>query len=262
MKSQEFEKIINNSYVKERQAVYEKLKQKLDIPDAAPDVHAESRTAEYSSVATKKPASKRRTSFKNFFKKPARIAACVSVAAAVACLAIILPFTLKCGEVPSEVPTQKGRYFYAASCKENKIKYSLKEYSAINNLSLLYVDWYDIAEIKTSLHVNKEDQTDIVYYEEVLKHKGTGSIAELYISDWHTKVDIVQEYSKTCKNLYISTKNRNTKVLWGYQTVNGGEDYTYTAWIPKGYYSYVLVLRFPLNEKSIFELIDLVLSVK
>lgn len=252
MKYTKYDKLIDESYPEKRQAVYERLKKELNLPDA-PVAPAQSRRA---ANAEKKPAGKWRT----FFKHPARLAACLSAAMAVFCLAIILPFTLKgSGSQTATTPTAEDRFCQAAACKEIELSYSLKEYSARNRLSLLYVDWYDVAEIKTSLHVDNEDSTDIVFYQEILRHKYTGSIVELYVTDLHTNVDIFKSYSKVCKYLY--KKLPRSLICWGYVTSENGEIYTYQSWFSYGGYIYFVKLMYPMDENSIFELLDSMLPV-
>ena len=266
------EKIIDGSYQEEKKAIYENLKNVFDFLDGeigAPAeiksvVSAESPSAAQQSATAaepaQKPASKWRTSFKNFFKAPARLAACVSAAVAVACLAIILPFTLNGGsgsQTATTTPpsTSEDRYCQASACKEIELDYSLKEYSARNSLSLLYLDWYEVADIKTLLNVNREDSTDIIYYEEILKHKYTGSIAELYVADQRTRVDKLEDYIKACNNLF-DQKDPHFKVKWGSDTAENGKILSYTAYFRYTKYLYVLVLRYPMSENSIFELIE------
>ena len=260
MKYTKYDKLIDESYPEKRQAVYERLKKELNLPDA-PVAPAQSRRA---ANAAKKPAEKKSASkWRTFFKHPARLAACLSAAMAVFCLAIILPFTLNGSGSPATTPTPptaptpptNDRFCKVESCNEINLCYSLKEYSARNKLSLLYIDWYDIADIQTSLHVDKRDQTDIVFLEEVLMHKGTGSIAELYITDLHTQVDKVEDYRKECNHVYIA-RYSYAVVFWGSDTAENGEPYTYTAYFTFGKYRYTVVLRYPMNENSIFELID------
>ena len=262
MKYKKFHKFIEEQYAEKKQPMFERIMDGLPFP-------AESVNAEIPSVATAaetqaaKPAAKRRTSFKhsfkNFFKQPARLAACVSAAVAVACLAIILPFTLKgngsqtATTNPSTTP--EDRFCQAAACKEIELSYTLKEYSDRNHLSLLYVDWYDIADIKTSMHVNKQVSTDIVYYEEILKHQGTGSIVELYVTDLYTKVDKVEDYKKGCDYVYV-LKPFYTKVRFGIEKFENGEHSMHKAYFTYGKYEYVIVLRYPINKNSIFELVD------
>ena len=263
MRYTKYDKLIDESYPEERRAVYEKLKKQLGLPDAL-DAPAESRSkapAESRSATPEKAISKWRTSFKIFLKKPARLIACISTAVAVACLAIILPFTLNQGNVPSvtPTPTRRERYCYAASCQQIELKYSLKEYSELNKRSLLYIDWYDVADIKTSVHVANDDLTDIVYYEEILKHRGTGSLAELYITDLQTCVDKVEAYKNECKYVYVIRPS--IKVFLGSDTVENGEHEIYEAYFTYGRYEYVIVLRYPMDKNSIFELVNSVLKI-
>ena len=261
MKDKQFLKIIEHTYPVQKQAMYEDLKKELNLPDDAVA------PAESHSVAAQKPASKWRV----FIKKPARLAACVSLATAVVCLAIILPFTLGGNGLqattpnptpnPPQTSVSTDRFIKAEECKEIEIEYSIKEYSELNNLSLLYVDWYDIAECKTSLHVDNEDHTDIVYFEEIMLHKGTGAIVELYITDLRTAVDKVEAYKKSTKYAYV-TKYPYTTVFWGYNLIYSWEPYKYQAFFKYENYIYTLVLKYTLDENEIFELIDSMLPKK
>ncbi|MCH5147632.1 MAG: hypothetical protein J1F61_06530 [Clostridiales bacterium] len=255
MKYKEFKKAIKNSYTTERQAIYENLKQIMDIPDDTAAVQ--------SSAVARKAESKWRV----FLKKPARLAACVSAAVAIVCIAIMLPFTLNNRSgLPAVTPpsvsdsptTPEDRFCVATACQQIELKYSLKEYSARHNLSLLYVDWYDVADIKTSMYVNQENSFDIIYYQEIFEHKYTGSIAELYITDLRTHVDELDDYKKSCKNIYnvYVEKYSKVQVFWGVGSIKQWAPHVYEAWFKYGNYIYVLVLRYPVNENSIFELID------
>ena len=277
MKYEEFDKLIEDQNREKKQARLKRIKEGLLYP--AESMNAESRSvaaeiqcgssAESMSAAPAgktvagKPASKRR----NFFKQPARLAACISMAVAVACLAIILPFVLNRSDLPAITPPDnpslsEERYYAAAACKKIELKYSLKEYSDRNNLSLLYVDWYDVADIKTSLYVNKEDSTDIIYYEEILKHRyAEKSIVEFYITNNRTSTYELEQCKKLCRNQYVP-KLPYAQVHWGVEPVEDGEPFTYMAYFNHRNYRYLLVLRYPATENSIFELIDSVLSVR
>ena len=179
MKYEEFDKLVEQPNPEEKKTLFNSIIEGLPYPaeiwnTASPS--AATATEKQAVKPAQKPSGKWRTSFKNFFRKPVRLASCISMAVAVACLTIILPFALNnrnglLPTVPPSPPIREERYCASAACRQVELKYSLKEYSAQNNLRLLYVDWYDVAEIKTSLHVNKEDTADIIYYEEILKHK-------------------------------------------------------------------------------------------
>ena len=281
MKSKEFEKFIDSSYNNEVQAIYDNLKKKLNVPDDSVPAPAEIRNSVSPSATAKQdrqsPASKRLASFKNFFKKPARLAACVSMAVAVACLAIILPFTLNNrNDLPAVTPpsvsddpsNQKERYCAAAACRQMELKYTLKEYSARHALSLLYVDWYDVAAIKTSMYVNKENSFDIIYYQETFEHKYTGSLVEFYITDYRTCVYELELCKRPCRNEYVAKFPESdiylgyTKVFWGFEPVEDGEPVTYMAYFNVGNYRYLLVMRYPETENNFFELINSVLATR
>ena len=233
---------------------YDKFHKLLEEPNAEKKQVLFERAMEGLSLPVQRPASNRRRSIKNF-KRPARLAACISMAVAVACLAIILPFAVNQGGVQPATPIQEERYVEAAACNEIKLDYSLKVYSERNDLYLLYVNWYDVADVITSLNVDKKDKTDIVFYHETLMHKGTGSIVEFYISDTRTHVDITDEYRKLCKGRYI-TVNPRVNVFWGYDTAENGKHYTYVADFIYEKFHYTLVLKYPMYENDIFDLID------
>lgn len=262
MKDKQFRNLIEHAYPDQKRAMYEDLKRELDLPDddsaviAPAECHSVAHAESSGVTAKQKPVSR----WLGFFKQPARLAACVSIAAAFACLAIILPFALnKSGVQPSTPPiVSEDRYVEAASCKSIRLDYSLKEYSERNNLYLLCVNWYDVADVVTSLNVNKEDQTDIVFFEEILIHKYTGSIVELFITDTHTKVDKIQDYHKLYRSDYVS--DSHVRVVWGYDTAENGEHYTYVASFAYGNYHYTLVLRYAMGENDIFELVDTLLA--
>ena len=272
MKYDEFHKLIEEQNPEKKQFLFKCAMDGLSLPIESMNAESRSATAETQCgapaagvSAAQKPKNKRRTSFKRFFKQPARLAACISAAVAVACLAIILPFTLNgsgsqtATTNPSTTP--EDRFCVAASCKEIELNQTLKDYSELNNLSLLYVDWYGKAEVKTSLHVDNEDQTDIVYYEEILEHKYTGSIVELYITDPFTRVDKIFNYWKGCKNIYTvyTSKNNYTQVMWCFDRVFPWGPYECRAWFRYGKYTYTVVLRYPIDENDFFELIDTML---
>ena len=260
MKYDEFHKLIEEPNTEKKQALFNKAMEGLALP-------VEIQCVASAAEPVKKPAGKRR--IKHFFKQPARLAACVSLATAVVCLAIILPFALNNDDglqaatptpTPPQVSTTTDRFVKIEDCEEVELKYSLKEYCESNGLSLLYVDWYDKAEIKTSMHVNKENSFDIVFYQEILKHR-RGSIIDLYITDLHTHVDRFDEYTKLCKNHYVKNLPKvQVKVVWGVDGVLNGEPYAYKAWFKYGEYLYFINLMYPMTENDIFEVIDSMLA--
>ena len=233
MKYKEFHKLIEEQNPEQKQLLHKKLKQDLNITDASMPTEAEQ--------IHKKPT----FSYKRFY----RIFAGVSAAVAAVCLAIVLPIVLNRGTtVPAE------RYCHAADCVETVADYTVKDYSVQKNLSLLYLDWYDIAdEVQTKVFVNTNDSSDIVYFEETLVNGVTGDIAILYITELHTKVDIFEDVQSSCENFeYISS----VKVSWGYEDIKG------TAYFEYSDRSYVIELLNPLSEDAVLDLVESMLSKK
>ena len=182
------------------------------------------------------------------FKKHRRVFASISAALAVASLAIVLPIALNRDTVPHE------RYCYAADCVKTDIDYSLKDYSERNKLSLLYLDWYEVAdEIQTQIFVNENNSSDIIYFQEMIVNGETGSIVTLSITDLYTKVDIFEEVKTSCESTaYISS----VKVSWGYMFVKGAAYFEYSG------HRYIIELVRPMAEDSVLDLVKSMLPQK
>lgn len=229
MSKKNINQIIEEKNPEGKAALRQKVMERLNLP-------------EESEQTQKKPT----FSYKRFY----RIFASVSAAVAVVCLAIVLPIVLNrdSGTGPTE------RYCHAADCVETVADCTLKDYSERNNLSLLYIDWYDIAdEIQTKMFVNINDSSDIIYFEETLVNGEVGSIATLYVTDLYTKVDIFEDVESYLKNVeYISS----IKVIWGYSNIIG------TAYFEYSGRRYVIDLRYPMAEVSVLDLVESMLSNK
>lgn len=221
-------KIIEEKNPEGKAALRQKVMERLNLPTEAEQIQ-------------KKPT----FSYKRFY----RIFAGVSAAVAVVCLAIVLPIVLN---RDTSVPTE--RYCHAADCVETPVDFSIKEYSEQNNLALLYLDWYDIAdELETLLFVNNNDDNDVIYLKETIVNGEIGSIAILYITDLYTQVDIFEDMEKTCENVeYISS----VKVSWSYRNFKG------TAYFEYSNRRYSIELRYPMAEDSVLDLVESMLSNK
>lgn len=228
MSKQDIHQLIEKKNPQGKETLRKKVKERLNLPD-------ETEQAQGKSVLS-------------FFKKRYRIVASVSAALLVACLAIVIPVVLNRDTGPTE------RYCYAADCAENQIDNTIKEYSEQNNLSLLYIDWYDIAdEIDTLLYVNINDTTDVVYMQEKLVNGEIGSIVTLYITDLHTKVDVFEDIGSTCDNTDVIN---SITVHWFFQNDEGVARFEYLG------YKYLIDLRFPVAEDSILDLVESMISNK
>lgn len=226
MNKKNIHKLIEEKNPEGKAALRKKVMERVNLPEKSEQIQ-------------KKPT----FSYKRFY----RIFAGVSAAVAAVCLAIVLPIVLNRG---TAVPTE--RYCHAADCIETPIDYSIKEYSERNNLSLLYVDWYDIAdEIQTSLFVNANNANDVVYLQERIFNGETGSVVILYVTDLYTKVDVFEDIG----SIYDSTETIDTiQVHWVYQMNKGMAFFEYSN---RRYY---IELRYPMAEDSVLDLVESMLS--
>ena len=225
MKYKKFHKLIEENTAEQKQAVYQKLQQDLALPEDA------------------SPAQKRNTVWQNLLKKPAHLAACLSTAVAVVCLAIILPLTLN-GDTP---PTPPNRYTSGRDSYQLDMDCTLKEYAMQNGLSMLYVDWYDITDnVKMRLHVNPDDHGDVYYYEEFITHAETGYTVFLYVTDLFTKIDIFDRF-EACDNEEIIN---GVSVHWK------GNDHASSAYFEYGDYRYFVDLMYPPAKDSVLKIVQ------
>lgn len=227
MKYKKFHKLIEENTAEQKQAVYQKLQQDLALPeDASPD-------------------QKRNTVWQNLFKKPAHLVACLSTAVAVVCLAIILPIALNDG---GGTPTPPNRYTSGHDSDRLDMDCTLKEYAQQNGLSMLYVDWYDIADnVNTALYVNPSDHDDVYYYEEFITHAETGYTVYLDVTDLFTRVDILERFEFNCDNEEII---KGVSVHWY------GDNVTSRACFEYGDYRYFVELLFHPAKDIVLEIVQ------
>lgn len=129
-------------------------------------------------------------------------ASILSIAAVfVITLAIVLPIVLK----PIDEPDEELRYSDADALSYEILNYNLKEYYAVINQSLLYLDWYEYAE---------ERLTERYY--EIGKENDTVYLHESYI-DGYTSCRI--ELSVMKRNIVIESLD---EVLEEFETINIG----------------------------------------
>lgn len=222
MRKKDFHQIIEEMNPEGKEALRKKVDERLSF-----------------TTAIEQPQSK---SVVSSFKKSYRIIASVSATLVVVCFAIILPILLNRDTSPTE------RYCYATECVETPVEYSIKEYSERNNLSLLYIDWYDVAdELETLLYININDDNDVIYIQETIVNGETGSMAILYITDLYTKVDIFEEMGAICDNIDTI---KNTAVNWIFQNNKAMAHFEYSN------YKYFIELRYPMAENSVLELAE------
>ncbi len=101
------------------------------------------------------------------------------------CFAIILPIALQ-----NRVDPNPNRYCLSKDCVEVVLDTNVKEYADRNGKSMLYIDWYDVAEdVTTMSYVNKDNSNDVIYLDEVMTNGDTGDVVRLSLFDKHTYLD-------------------------------------------------------------------------
>lgn len=138
----------------------------------------------------------------------------LSIAAVlVVTLAIVLPIVLQ----PQE--EEEIRYNEANVLVSGNLDYTLKEYSTINKLSLLYLDWYEYAEDLFTLRYYEEDKEgNTVYLSESFTNVNTGVNVEISVMKRNIVVESLDnrfsdpQTTKTGKTEITYTLSRNWSV--------------------------------------------------
>lgn len=229
MSKQDIHQLIEKKNPQGKETLRKKVKERLNLPD-------ETEQAQGKSVLS-------------FFKKRYRIVASVSAALVVVCFAIVLPIVL------TRDTRQTERYCHAADCVEIVADYTVKDYSEQNNVSLLYIDWYDFAdEIQTKVYVNTNNSSDIIYFQETLVNGEIGSFAVLYITDLYTKVDVFESFWDNCPRIEIID---SIQVNWNYKNAKGMAYFEYS-----GYRYFIELTSYPMDENAILDLVESMISNK
>ena len=129
----------------------------------------------------------------------------VSVAAVlIVTLAIVLPIVLQ----PQD---DEIRYSDESMLLTNDLDCTLKEYYARNNLSLLYLDWYEYAEdLSTVRYYEGGKESDTVYLYEKFTDGNTGYGVKLSVMKRNIVVESLEERAGDFKTTNIS----NTQVTY------------------------------------------------
>ncbi len=219
MNYNKFHKFIEEQNTEEKEELYERLKQRLNLPEA--------------------PAKENKnTGFIQFFKKPYRIIACASAALVVLCLAIFIPLALKGGELAEE------RYCYEKDCVKTDIA-SIKDYAEENDLPLLYLEWYEKGQLIYS-NLFSDNTEKFVYIKEKISNDETGDLVILYITDKNTKVDVFEKFWNICDIEYTFNSNL---IYWKAQSSES------LAYFENGNYRYFIELVRPMSEEAILDIV-------
>lgn len=114
--------------------------------------------------------------------------ATIAVALVFVTLSIVLPLTLKDDGV---------RYCDSTQYTTENLEQTLREYAVLHNKEYLYVDWYDIADERNTFYGHmKDNEKDIVFFEERILNSETGYTITLSITDNKTQVDKFEPFSE------------------------------------------------------------------
>ncbi len=138
------------------------------------------------------------------------------------------------------------RYYTLDYCVYQPLDCSLKEYGQKNNVNLLYIDWYDLSDCTTQLYVDKNDQSRVVYFEEILLNFEKEIVATLYITDIYTKMDFLDEFCEGCNE--STTLN---KLTVNYHNAIPRESYAYFQYNKYSYYISLQSMSESLNDEQL-----------
>lgn len=168
-------------YREESQAVYERIHEQVEA-----------------SIVKHARAKKRR---KKFLTGIASVAAVVIVV-----LAIVLPITLQ-----PQSQEQEFRYSDADVLISDELDCNLKEYYAVNSLSLLYLDWYKNAEyLFTERYYEEGKESETVYLTETIIDGNTGYTVEISVMKRNIVVESFDERFEEYETMNID----NTQVAY------------------------------------------------
>lgn len=180
MRERDIHSIIEEQNPEEKNALYEELKTRLNLPETQTQVMPKKMKKSWVvSLAT----------------------ACVLIV----CLAVVLPIVLTDDSNPA-------RYRQSGDYTEVMLDCTLKEYAEQNKKQILYLDWYDIADdVQTYKFVNKDDSNDVIFLQETISNGETGDLIYIYITDINTRVEDFEYFHGVCTNEYTFNK---VEVYW------------------------------------------------
>lgn len=135
------------------------------------------------------------------------------VAVFIITLAIVLPIVLRPQEQGQE---QEIRYSDTLELSHEDLNYNLKEYCAINNLPLLYLDWYEYAEeLFTARYYEESKESETVYLYEDYTDGNTGYHIQISVMKHNIVIESLEERLEVIKTTTVNdtlityTLNRN-----------------------------------------------------
>ena len=213
MREKDVHKLIEQQESEAKQRMYEKIRQRANLPQHSTQQKPRKVKAKWAVLST--------------------VLACVVIA-----LAVVLPITMR------DNGSDGSRFCDSTQYVEEKSEQTLKQYAAENGVSILYVDWYDTSEsVKTKIAYNVNDHGDVIYLNESITNGETGYVADLFITDIRTTVDILAKNNNCNKELAVS----NVAVKWQFISVLNSTCFKFTY----NDYSYYVELNVAYDEQQI-----------
>lgn len=196
---------------------------------------------------TEEPLPKKR---RRFFDVKTAVLGAVSICAV--CLAIVLPIALR--NEPLNTPTPNRYYYSASEFSSDDLGFTIKEYSAQEGKNILYIDWYDLAEVSVTKKFFLEDnKNDIIYITEDLYHSETGNHVYLAVTEEQNYIDTLDLIRDS--SLYNYEYN-NVNINWSYDMLISRAYFEYNG------YKYYVQLFEPTTEEAILDIVKEILDNK
>ena len=149
-------------------------------------------------------------------------------------LAIVLPIVLQ----PQD---EIKRYADAQELTFETLSNNLKDYSAMNNQSLLYLDWYEYAEILfTARYYEEGKEKDTVYLYEAITDGNTGDSVQLSVMKWNIVVESLDEMFDEPQTTYTA----NTQIVYVLRRTSGFAKFEYQGYKYYLEFNYAITLDF------------------
>ena len=169
------------------------------------------------------------------------LAGILSVAVAlVVTLGIVLPIVLQ----PQD---EEVRYSDLNALLQDKLEYNLKEYNVINNMSLLYLDWYeDAEELVTERYYEAGKESETVYLQESFTDGNTGRQVQITVMKQNIVLESLDERFEESETTTVD----NTHIIYTLYRDRGIAKFEYQG------YKYYLELTYDIDLDFLVETIE------
>ncbi|MBE5739718.1 MAG: hypothetical protein E7352_05700 [Clostridiales bacterium] len=142
------------------------------------------------------------------------------------------------------------RYYDASMYETQKTSITLRQRAEQENKKLLFLDWYDVTDFYMDQIYTLNDSNQIIGYYEQIVDINTGSLVEINIVNKAYQLQSLENYDKTTEISIINS----VQVDWKSTKTNSRAKFSY------GDYNYYVMLEYPMEDDSILDLIEEMLS--